>query len=284
MLKNTVLTLIMALAVLDLHAASFFESFDAPGSLANDFNVYQNATLPLGSPYTQYPIGGVGNSGVVGISPGNTNNVTQDATLIQRNTVFDFSQVGVTLTVASMLNVSAQTAGGNRLLQLGFVNESTNGMNGNAGLAFTSMRLSSTNTTGNVYVPQWQTKNAAGTATLTTTLTPNVTLIPGEWYELSGTFQNLGGGNIQATGFLQDFGTSGVIPGSIIYSFPSTVLTSADIASDPTVYAALRGFKNDGLNTVDNFLAGSVIPEPGTVSLVLLGLIAFAARGRKQKN
>jgi PEP-CTERM motif len=109
-------------------------------------------------------------------------------------------------------------------------------------------------------------------------------LVPGEWYELEGSFLNLGGGNILATGFLQDYGTSGVIPGSVVYSFPSTVLTSADIAADPTVYAALRGFKNDGLNTVDNFIGYSVVPEPGTISLVLLGLTAFAVRGRKQKN
>jgi hypothetical protein len=161
MLKNTILALGLAVSVLDLHAASFFESFDAPGSLANDFNVYQNATPPAGSPYLQVATGGVGNSGGVSVSPGGTS-VTQDATLIQKNTVFDFSQVGVTLTVSSMLNVSAQTAGGNRLLQLGFVNESTNGMNGNAGLAFTSLRLSSAGTSGNVYYGQYQTKTAAG--------------------------------------------------------------------------------------------------------------------------
>jgi hypothetical protein len=287
MLRNTILALGLALSVLDLHAQSFFESFDSPGALANNFNVYQNTTppvvnVPTNSPYSQSLTGGVGGSGAVSILPGGTT-VTQDATLIQKNTVFDFSHVGVTLTVASWLNVSTQTAGGNRLLQLGFVNESTNGLNGNAGLAFTSLRLSSTGTSGNVYTPQWQTKTAAG-STVTPALTPNVTLIAGEWYELEGSFLNLGGGNILATGFLQDYGTSGVIPGSIVYSFPSTTLTSADIASDPTVYAALRGFKNDGLNTVDNFLAASVIPEPGTVSLVLLGLTAFAARARKQRN
>jgi hypothetical protein len=285
MLKNTILALGLALSVLDLHAQSFFESFDSPGALANNFNVYQNTTPPVvnaatGSPYSQSLTGGVGGSGGVSIL---VTNVTADATLIQKNTVFDFSHVGVTLTIASWLNVSTQTAGGNRLLQLGFVNESTNGLNGNTGLAFTSLRLSSTGTSGDVYTPQWQTKTAAG-ATVSTSLAPNVTLIAGEWYELEGSFLNLGGGNILATGFLQDYGTSGVIPGSIVYSFPSTTLTSADIASDPTVYAALRGFKNDGLNTVDNFLAASVIPEPGTVSLVLLGLTVFAARGRKQKN
>ena len=285
MRKNTILFLGLALSVLDLHAASFFESFDSPGALANDFNVYQNTTPPVvnvtNSPYSQTLAVGVAGSG--GVSVSSATGVTQDATLIQKNTAFDFSHVGVTLTVASWLNVSTQTAGGNRLLQLGFVNESTNGLNGNTGLAFTSLRMSSTGTSGNVYTPQWQTKTAAG-STVSTSLAPNVTLVPGEWYELEGSFLNLGGGNILATGFLQDYGASGVIPGSIVYTFPSTTLTSTDIASDPTVYAALRGFKNDGLNTVDNFLAASVVPEPGTVSLFLLGLAAFAARARKQKS
>jgi len=282
MLKNTILALGLVVSVLDLHAQSFFESFDAPGSLANNFNVYQNATPPAGSPYLQVATGGVGNSGAVSVLPGATN-VTQDATLIQKNTLFDFSHVGVTLTVSSMLNVSAQTAGGNRLLQLGFVNESTNGMNGNAGISFTSLRLSSTGASGNVYTPMYQTKTAAG-STVGYNLSPNITLTAGEWYELSGSFINLGGGQILATGFLQDYGTSGVIPGSVVYSFPSTVLTSADIAADPTVYAALRGFKNDGLNTVDNFIGYGVVPEPGTISLLLLGLAGIVVHGRKQKN
>ena len=207
---------------------------------------------------------------------------TKTPPLIQKNTLFNYSQVGVTLTVSSMLDVGAINGGGNRLLQLGFVNENTNGMNGNAGVAFTSLRLSSVGATGTTFTPQFQTKTAAGGAVSTSF--GNITLLAGEWYQLTGTFINLGGGNILAKGFLQDFGTSGVFPESVVYTFPDTLLTSADIASDSSVYAALRGFKNDGLNTVDNLSAVMVVPEPATFSLVLLGLAAFAVRARKQKQ
>jgi hypothetical protein len=280
MKTTTVAALLLASAALELQAQSFSENFNTPGSLANNFNVYLNSTTPLGSPYAEAVSGGVGNSGSVSILPGGAT-VTQDATLIQKNTIFNFSQVGVTLRLSTMLNVSSQTAGGNRLLQLGFVNESTSGMNGNPGLAFMSLRLSSTS--GNIYTPQFQTKTAAG-GTVNTGLTPDLTLTVGNWYELSGSFLSLGGGQIQASGVLQDFGTDGLTPGAIVFTFPTTTLTSADIATDSTVFAGLRGFKNDGLNTVDNFVAVTVVPEPSAAAVLILGLAALAARPRKENR
>ena len=283
MQKSTIVALGLALSVLNLTAQSFFESFDAPGTLASDFNVFQNATPPAGSPFLQVSTGGVGNSG--GVSVSGATNVTADATMIQKNTVFDFSKVGVTLTISAMINVSAQTSTGNKILQLGFVNANTNGLNSNDGTAFTSLRLLSTAASGNVYASQYQTKVAAGTTSVTSAnLANNISLLVGEWYEVSGSFINLGGGQILAKGFVQDFGTSGVFPESVIYTFPTTVLTSADIAADSSVYAALRGFNSDGLHTVDNLTAVMVVPEPGTFSLVLLGLAGFAARAWKRKS
>ena len=283
MQKSTLVAFGLALSVLNLTAQSFFESFDAPGTLASDFNIFQNASPGLGSPYSQVTSGGVGNTG--GISVSGATNVTADATMIQKNTVFDFSKVGVTLTVLTMFNVSAQTSTGNKILQLGFVNASTNGLNSNDGTAFTSLRLLSTSASGNIYASQYQTKVAAGTSSVTSAnLAANIALTVGDWYELSGSFINLGGGQILAKGFLEDFGASGVFPPSVVYTFPTTVLTSVDIASDPSVYAGLRGFNSDGLHMVDNFSAVMVVPEPGTISLVLLGLTAFALRARKQKS
>jgi hypothetical protein len=104
----------------------------------------------------------------------------------------------------------------------------------------------------------------------------------GDWYQLSGTFINVGGGNIEASGFLQNFGTDGQTPGAVVYTFPTRLLNSSDIATDATVYAALRGFKADGLNMADNFSAVTVVPEPGTASLFLLGLGAMLLRNRKR--
>lgn len=279
-MKSKLIVLLCVFAAAgSLQAQNFSENFNTAGALGS-FNVYQNATPGLGSPYSEVTSGGVGGSGAIAVAVGGTA-VTADSTLIYKNSVFDFSQAGLGLTISTFLNVSTQTAGGNRLMQLGFVNENTSGMNGNAGLAFASLRLGSTGTSGNIYTPQFQTKTAAG-STVNTTLAPNLTLTVGNWYKLSGTFVNTGSGNIQASGFLQDFGTDGQTAGSVVFSFPSTNLTSLDIASDSTVYAALRGFKADGLNLADNFSAATVVPEPGSAALLLAALGAVLARNRKR--
>src|SRR5690349_8348497 len=48
------------ISTLSSMAQSISIDFNTPGQLANDFNVYQNATPGAGSPYVQSPIGGIG--------------------------------------------------------------------------------------------------------------------------------------------------------------------------------------------------------------------------------
>ncbi|MDB6037014.1 MAG: hypothetical protein JWM99_855 [Verrucomicrobiales bacterium] len=262
-------------------------NFNTPGDLANKFNVYQNATPPLvvspgaaTSPYSQTTSGGAGGGGGVGINSGT--GITADSTGIYKNSSFNFANSGTTVTITSLLNVTANTGGGNRLLQLGFVNENTSGMNGNAGLAFMSLRLSTVGTSGNVYTPNYQIKDAAS-GTSGPSFTPNVTLAPGEWYQLSGTFQNLGGGAIQISGTLKDFGIDGTTPGDTIFTYPTQTLTAIDIASDSSVWPAFRAFKNDGAAGIDSFTATSTVPEPGTLVLMGAGIsgLLIAARRRR---
>ncbi len=256
------------------HAQNFSVNFNNTGDFANNFNVYQNATPGNGSPYAQVTTGGVGNSGAVGVSPGSAT-ATADATGIYKPVSFDFSATGATLSISSTFNVVANTATGNRLLQLGFVNENTSGMNGNAGLAFMSLRLSTAAATGNVYTPQFQDKTAAG-ATVSTSLTPNLTLAPGEWYQLSATFQNSGNGQFLVSGSLQDFGKDGLTAGATIFTFDPKVFSNADITKDGAMFAAFRGFNADGLGKIDNFSAAAV-PEPGVVALMGLGAVGLLA-------
>jgi hypothetical protein len=255
-------------------------NFNTPGDLANKFNIYQIATPAATSPYSQITSGGAGGGGGVGISSGT--GITADSTGIYKNSSFNFASSGTTLTITSLLNVTANTAGGNRLLQLGFVNENTSGMNGNAGLAFMSLRLSTVGTSGNVYTPNFQIKDAAS-GTSGPNLTPNVTLTPGEWYQLSGTFQNMGGGAIQISGTLKDFGTDGTTPGATVFTYPAQTLTAVDIASDSSVWPAFRAFKNDGATALDSFTATSSVPEPGTLALMAAGVsgLLIAARRRR---
>jgi hypothetical protein len=97
---------------------------------------------------------------------------------------------------------------------------------------------------------------------------------------MSLTFVNNGGGSIGGSGSVQDFGTDGLTAGAITQLTPIT-LTSADIAADPTVYAAFRGFHNDGLGTLDNFAATVNVPEPSTIALLGLSGAFLIARRRR---
>jgi hypothetical protein len=257
----------------------FNESFDTPSAM-NAFTVYQNPSPGVGSPYSQLASGGVLGGGGVTVAAGGPT-VTPDATLVRADTPFDFAKTGVPLTITTLLNILPQTAGGNVLLQLGLVNDSTSGMNDRPGFAFASLTLSSSGSSGNIYTPQFQTKTLFGEV-VTLGLATNLTLEAGNWYELHGTFLNLGGGAVQASGFLREVTSDSGYGGPIIYTFPTTVFDSPDLASDTTAYAALRGFRVDGLNALDNFSALVPIPEPSSVSLVALGLgIALAHKQRR---
>jgi hypothetical protein len=287
MLKNTILALGLAVSVLNLHAQSFIQSFDAPGQLANNFNIYQNTTPPVinaatGSPYSQSLTGGIGGSGLVNIAAPATG-ITPDSTAIYKNTSFNFSTAGNALNISAYVDVIAPTESGNRLLQLGFADSSTSGMNGNAGLSFMGFRLNPTAAGSTIFAPQWQTKTASG-GTVNTSGGGNLTLIAGDWYEVSVTFANLGGGNIQGSGFVEDFGVDGLTPGASA-SISQALLSSADIASDSSVWAAFRTFEADGAGGLDNFSAHVVVvPEPGTTVLVGMGLGALLFARRRQPN
>jgi hypothetical protein len=259
--------------------------FNTTGQLANNFNIYQNTTPPVtnaatGSPYLQSPIGGIGNGGAVAVLAPATG-ITADSTAIFKNQSFDFSTTGATLTISQYINVVANTGGGNRLLQLGFVNENTSGMNGNAGLSFMSLRLTTVGTSGNVYTPAFQDKMAAS-GVVNTTLSPNVTLTPGDWYQLSGQFVNLGGGNFQANGLLLDYGPSGQGSPSTVFTFAPHTFSNTDVTSDSSVWPAFRSFHADGANALDNFTAQAV-PEPGTLALWCVGILGLGLWRRNSR-
>jgi hypothetical protein len=276
---------VLGASLVTTQAQSFTVNFDTTGDLANNFNIYQNTSPPVtnaatGSPYSQSLAGGVGGSGFVSIAAPGTG-ITPDSTAIYKNTSFDFSTAGDALSISAYVNIIAPTETGNRLLHLGFANSSTSGLNGNAGLSFMGFRLNPTAVGSTVFAPQWQTKTASG-STVNTSGGGNLTLTAGDWYEVSVTFANLGGGNIGGSGFVEDFGANGLTPGASSSISPIT-LTSADIASDSSVWAAFRAFQADGDGGLDNFSA-SVVPEPSTTVLVGLGLGTLLLVGTRQRN
>jgi hypothetical protein len=278
---------VLGASLVMVQAQSFTINFDTLGDLANNFNIYQNTSPPVvnaatGSPYSQSLTGGVGGSGFVNIAAPAAG-ITPDSTAIYKNTSFNFSAAGDALNISAYVDVIAPTETGNRLLHLGFADSSTSGLNGNAGLSFTGFRLNPTAVGSTIFTPQWQTKTASG-STVNTAGGGNLTLIAGDWYDVSVTFGNLGGGNIQASGFVEDLGVDGLTPGAS-FSISPVTLTSADIASDSSVWAAFRTFEADGDGGLDNFSAHVVvIPEPGTTVLVGMGLGALLFARRRQPN
>jgi hypothetical protein len=286
-LKSAAIALTLLASAAGALGQGFLDNFSSSLTLGN-YNVYINSTTPTwgpaflvtNSPYKWVATGGLNNGGAIAPQP-TSSSITVDSTLIYHNASFDFSGVGTALNISAEFNLAAVSVGGNKLLQLGFLNASTNGMNGNSGIAFTSLRLTTVGTSGDTFTPQWQTKLASG-STVTPSLTPNVTLTAGDWYELSGTFVNMGGGNIQASGFLQDEGKNGATPGAVVFTFPTTTLTGiADITSDTAVWAGLRGFNGDGLNLVGDFGA-SIVPEPGPAALLALAVAVFLVTRRRK--
>src|SRR6476469_10061171 len=118
--KTAVLVAAAAL-IAKAQAQSFFEDFNTAGSYANNFNVYITATPPGTNPYSQTAGSGIGGS--TGISVSNAAGTTPDSTSIYKNSTFDFSSSGSSLTVSAMMKIVPTVETGNRLLQLGFVND-----------------------------------------------------------------------------------------------------------------------------------------------------------------
>jgi hypothetical protein len=208
-----------------------------------------------------------------------------------------------TVRISQLVKVQAVSNTGDRLLQLGLIDDTAadRRMNGNPARAdFVSARLSPSAVTGtgattSAFNYMLQLGNAREPSTATTTTNGptsaafNLTL--GEWYLFTLNFSRTGTTNtFSVDGSLQDFGADGATPGAVVQTFaaqaiaPSGGVTS-DLYSDSSVFPAFRSFAaQGGADLLDTFTATQAtgVPEPTSVAAVAVGGAALLRRRRRR--
>lgn len=224
-----------------------FVDFNAPGSLTNNFSLWNdNGGNNAGNyAFAEGLSAGAGGSG--GVSVINNN----DTTATYRGGSWNFALNGATLIVSTLIYTDGQTSGDK--VQLGIINSTTNGLNSNAGVAFESFRFIPANATTWQLYEQYRSGN-----TLTTSASlGSVTITTGHWYKFVVALTNTSGasGNLSAGCALYDYGANGFVPGTNLITF-STVAshTAQNIATNTAVWPAFRTFQDAGINAWDNFL------------------------------
>jgi uncharacterized repeat protein (TIGR03806 family) len=251
---------------------TLFLNFNTTGQYTNNFNNWNDNGGNNGGAYcyTESPTTGLAGGGGVSLFQ-NT-----DTTMTYNGGTWDFSTNGATLFLSLMFHANGQTSGNK--FQFGIQNTATNGLNGNAGIAFESFRFVPNTATSLSLREQYRTTNSN-----IETVLGNINTIVGHWYRFNIALTNTGGpGNYNASCAIYDFGTTGVSPGTNTVNF-STLMTHAaaqDIATNPSVYVSLRGIMNAGVDALDNWLVYTpaskpVITLPLTNSLVAAGQTAI---------
>jgi hypothetical protein len=228
-------------------AQTVFLDFNTVGQYTNNFNPWNDAGGVNGGNYAFAENTTIGLGGTGGVSLYQST----DTTASYKSGRWNFATNGATITVSALIYAS----GGNNAdkIQLGIMNSATNGLNGNAGVAFESFRFVPASTTSWSAFEQYRSGN-----TLTTSATlGNVTVTSGHWYKFVVALTNTSGasGNLAASCALFDYGTNGLTPGTNLITFSTTASHAAlDIATNTAVCPALRFSANAAVNAWDNFL------------------------------
>jgi len=275
------------LAYADLQSVDY----NTPGDLTTKFNL-NNQTGTGG--FTQTTNGGIGDSGAVDITAGPSG--TQDVTAVYNVKSYNLDNGPIRLSQA--VKVLTQYTSGDRLLQLGLIDDTATGHQLNGGGAaiadFISARLYPTAapaagaTTGPFVwqVQAGQSTGGAATATSNNAASAAFNLILGDWYQFSVDItKNATPSSFTVSGLLQDLGADGLTPGTTLTFGPETSSNTStpEIYADTTVFGAYRGHASTGgADTYDNFSITQPVPEPASFGLLGLAAMAFGARRRRK--
>lgn len=244
-LRRGLLSFISFLCTAACFANSAFLDFNTAGQLTGNFGFWNDNGGVNASNYCfqENTSDGVSGSGSISVFQ------STDTTATYRGGSWNFATNGATIVVSTMVYANGGNSGDK--IQLGVVNSTTNGLNGNAGVAFESFRFipASTNT--------WNTyeQYRSGNVTTTSASLGTAPVTAGHWYKYVMSMTNTSGasGNLSAACALLDYGTTGLTPGTNVITF-ATVQNHAvpDIAT--AVWPALRVTANAAINAWDNFL------------------------------
>src|SRR5579859_6946089 len=217
-------------------AQTAFLGFNTSGQYTNNFSPWNDGGGIDNGNYSfeESATGGIGGSGEVSVFQ------STDTSAIYNAGSWDFSTNGATIVLSVMVKANGQTSGNK--VQLGFLNSHTNGFNNNTGVAFETYRFIPTTATTWSLREQYRTGGA-----LTETTLGDMTWSLGHWYKFIVAMTNAGGGALNASSALYDYGSDGLSPGTNIATF-STLLSDSgqDIASS-IVWPGLRAFQNAGI-------------------------------------
>lgn len=248
-LKNRLLPW-LALAMLTASAAQAqdaFLNFNTVGQYTNNFNVWEDINGVDGTQPTfeENLTDGVGGSGGVSVF-GNS-----DTTAVYKSASWNMALDGATMVVSILIQANGQTSANK--IQLGIMNEPTNGLNSNPGVEFESFRFIPISATSWGLYEQYRIGNiTTSPATLGT-----VAVVPGRWYDFIVGVTNISEttGTYAAGCALYDYGTDGLTPGTNVVTFAAaTNHPGPSVATNSAVWPAFRTFQNAGIDAWDNFL------------------------------
>ena len=241
-----------------------FFDFNIAGEYTNNFNPWNDTGGVNGGGYSfmESTNAGVGGSGGVSVFLPST-----DMTATYKSSSWDFSTNGATLIVSVLVKANGITSGDK--VQLGIMNSPTNGLNGNAGVAFESFRFLPQAT--NVWSLHEQYRTG-GVTTETVINTVNITV--GHWYKFVVSLTNTSS-TCNAACAIYDYGTDGLTPGANVVTFTTLQTHPAQDITTNTVWPGLRAFQDGGISAWDNFLVYQS-NSPPVITLRLTNSIAVA--------
>ena len=239
----------LGLGLTSLKAQTAFLDFNTPGQYTGNFNPWNdNGSGNNGGNYSyeESANDGVGGSGGVSVFQ------STDMTATYKTSSWNLSTNGATIMVSVLVYTDGQGSGDK--VQLGVINSADDGLNSNAGINFESFRFIPISGTS---WPIYEQYAVSGAVTSSSEL-GIVAVTTGHWYKFVVGMTNTSGasGNLTAGCALYDFGSNGLTPGPNLITFSTAQShTALAIATDSTVWPAIRAFEDAGISAWDDFLA-----------------------------